>query len=123
MNKNILLIYGGMEEATISSVSAEFIQKQLLSINNINIIPCQITKNNQIFLNTTFEITPNTGTIVKLERGGVRINDGFHEITLCIPCIHGSPGESGEIQDILNYFSIPYLGNLSETFLRYVLTK
>ena len=63
-----------------------------------------------------FDLDKNTQqTEALLTREGLSTNNQSIKIDFCIPCIHGYPGESGDIQSMLELLSIPYMGNNAET--------
>lgn len=101
---NILLLCGGgSAEHEVSIVSANFLESQLN-------------------LNPKFDVTR-----VEITQEGWRCNDG-HLVVLdlnkkalvnehcdvkvdyVVPCIHGFPGETGDIQSLFEMAGIPYLG-------------
>jgi len=102
-NKNILLICGGGgTEHEISLLSAEFLYENLLKLKfNIHFVeickdgirrtkqgvPCELRKNGELF-------SANKST----------------KIDFIIPCIHGPPGETGQIQAVFELMNVPYLG-------------
>ncbi|GMQ48716.1 D-alanine--D-alanine ligase [Vibrio sp. 10N] len=101
---NILLLCGGgSAEHEVSLVSANYLESQLK-------------------LNTKFNVTR-----VEITTGGWKCSDGHlvvldlnqkalvgeHlklDIDYVVPCIHGFPGETGDIQSLFEMASIPYLG-------------
>lgn len=116
MKKFILLLYGGMEESEISCISAKYIRDTLSSFLDMEIIPAYLTKSFDMFQNEDF----SNRTFLESQRiefsiGSILINNKKIKIDYCIPCIHGQPGENGDIQPILEFYKIPYLGNNSET--------
>ena len=76
----VLVISGGKEEAEISKVSASFITEKL---ENIKINYKTISISDYCNLNDLIQKISSEFNIQK---------------TYVIPCIHGAPGESGEIQ-------------------------
>lgn len=112
--KNILLLFGGSgTEHEVSQVSAKFLEKNILEIGLYNLFKVEIgkpksndkkfrlivqgTDNEQIVeINSSRELTGKNGVIA--------------DIHYVIPCIHGPPGETGEIQTYLDLISLPYLG-------------
>ena len=88
----VLVISGGKEEAEISKISASFITKKLDKININYETTCL---NDYSSLNVLIQQLPT------------KFNP---EKTYVIPCIHGAPGESGEIQALLSEAGYSYLG-------------
>lgn len=105
--KNIVLVYGGEgSEHEISKISASYIQEQIDS-SKFNLQVFELDKNfNFIQDSKSFTLTPNK----TLAHKGETV-----EIDYVIPCLHGYPGETGDIQSILSAYQIPYLGCDSES--------
>ena len=113
MEKIVLLIFGGQEEAEISLVSAETIYSTLCTVKDLNIVSAQIDKTNKITPFCWKTKKAEKDKIFKFEDHSININGEKLKIDYCIPCIHGAPGEDGQIQNLLEFFNIPYLGNNS----------
>lgn len=89
--KNILLLCGGGgSEHDISLMSADYIKEQCEKLNDYHLETLEITKND-------FD---NNQLILKVQKS--------HFV---IPCIHGPPGENGEIQSLFQILNRPYLGS------------
>lgn len=103
--ENILLLCGGDgQEHQISLLSKEFIKSELLKLG-FNIIVSEI-KNKQ------FLTDGKVGYFDKDHNFNV---DGIvYKISCAIPCIHGYPGETGDIQSFLTMHNIPFIGCDSE---------
>lgn len=111
--KKVLLLFGGREEAEISKISAKYIYDILMSDGKTDLYCVSVDSNNRL---NFFDLDKNTRqTEVLLTREGLSANNQFIKIDYCIPCIHGYPGESGDIQSMLELLSIPYMGNNAET--------
>lgn len=101
--KNILILFGGGgNEHEISSVSKNYLVEQLKS-DSFNLIIVEILKDkkwiyqgNEVCLNSNKE----------LHNGNIKLR-----IDYSIPCIHGYPGETGNLQAMFELFGMPYLGN------------
>lgn len=108
--KNVLLICGGgSTEHEISLVSAKFILENLQRIEgitphylciekdgrrtNIKGEDCELRKAGEIFNKVTEELIP---------------------LHYAIPCIHGPPGENGQIQAVFEMMGLPFMGAGSE---------
>lgn len=104
---NILLLCGGDgSEHEISLVSASYIEQQLNTFPEFNVIKVVIHKNewvdesgNQCSINYKHELS---------------FKDSSYHIDYVIPCIHGVPGETGDIQSLFEIMNLPYLGCGSE---------
>lgn len=106
MKKNILLICGGgSTEHEISLISAEYIYENLKSNPDFNIFHVTIQKNGVR--------TDRDGLEVELRRAGEIVwkeNGKSVRLHFAVPCIHGPPGETGEIQAVFEMMGLPYLG-------------
>lgn len=108
MKKNILLIYGGGgTEHEISEVSARFLKTQVDS-NVFNVYEVEIKHDSS----WSFE-----GKEVWLDFNSCLFIDQQKECTidLVIPCLHGFPGETGDLQSYLEMIKVPFIGCGSET--------
>ena len=111
--KNILLLCGGSgTEHAVSVVSAKFLEKNLKEIGLYNVIKVEIGKPNSF--DKTFRLTDASGSLgeiveinSKRQLIGQNILEDLHYV---VPCIHGPPGETGEIQTFLELISLPYFG-------------
>lgn len=100
---NILLLCGGDgSEHDISLVSAAYIKEQLEKSQDFNIIQVVIHRN---YWETSDGSQASLGMdrILKTEKSQFRVD-------YAIPCIHGIPGETGDIQSFLEIVGLPYLG-------------
>lgn len=104
--KTILLINGGGgSEHDISLISSAYLQECLEKDGRFTVLDMTIEKNG--------ERTNKAGERLELRRAGELYNktlDQTQEIDFFIPCIHGPPGETGEIQAIFEMMGKPYLG-------------
>ena len=104
--KNILLICGGGgEEHEISLVSAQYIKESIESLNEYNVFYVEIKKDGSR--------VNEAGEQVELRKGGLLFQINTQEeikLHYAIPCIHGPPGETGEIQAVFEMMKLPYLG-------------
>ena len=111
--KNILLLCGGSgTEHEVSLVSAKFVEKNLQEIGLYNIFKVEIgrPKSND----KTFHLVNadgSKGLEVELNFKRQLIGQNFCEnIHYLVPCIHGPPGETGEIQTYCELIELPYFG-------------
>lgn len=105
--KNILLfVGGGGSEHDISLISANYLEDQ---IDRTEFVVHRITidKNHKWHLN---------GLPCHLNQTGQLVwgSESF-SVDAAIPCLHGPPGETGDIQSLFEMFNIPYFGCNSET--------
>ncbi|ELP5727691.1 D-alanine--D-alanine ligase [Vibrio vulnificus] len=106
MMRNVLLLCGGgSSEHEISLLSSEFLEQQLSLIENVTVHKVEIKqegwfdkKNQLVYL----DIHTNS---VKSDESDLSI-----DIDFIVPCIHGFPGETGDIQSMFELAGIPYLG-------------
>jgi D-alanine-D-alanine ligase len=104
MKKNIFLLWGGGgTEHDVSAVSSKYIQQTLLEIGLYNVIKVQITKDQK------FECESGEYGEFNFQRQFITQSQKF-EVHYVVPCIHGPPGETGEIQTFFEMTGIPYLG-------------
>lgn len=103
--KNILLLCGGgYSEHDISLISASYLKDQLSAHQSFELFFVEITKD---------------GRWVEEKRGHCHLNlkrelcfSSSQKIPLhyAIPCLHGPPGENGDIQSLFELIDLPYLG-------------
>ncbi len=104
MIKNILLLCGGgSSEHEISLLSANFVEEQLNLIENIHVTRVEIKNEGWM---------TGKGELVYLDINTKCLCSEYtnQEIDFIIPCIHGFPGETGDIQSLFEIAGIPYLG-------------
>jgi D-alanine-D-alanine ligase len=94
----LLLCGGGSTEHDVSLVSVKHIKDCLSTLPNVKL------------------------TTVEIHKSGEWIDEAGNKFTLepkkfdvAIPCIHGYPGETGDIQSYFEMIGLPYLGCNSET--------
>lgn len=123
---NIALIYGGRSgEHEISLISAASIARGIDKKNTVTLIG--ITKDGTWFLQNESEynrICKDKDASLKIEEsdenkiyvvpGGknkaFRTKNGFLDIDVVFPALHGTYGEDGTIQGLLDMADIPYIG-------------
>lgn len=104
---NILLLCGGGgSEHDISLLSADFIEKQLSSIPEFNVFRIVIQVGH-------WEDSNGIRCFITDDK---KLHSANGDITIdyVVPCIHGTPGETGDIQSYLDLIGLPYLGCPSE---------
>ena len=104
MNKHhvLLMCGGGGSEHEISLLSANFLEEQLRALPGVEV--------------TRVELKPDGW----LRADGKACHLGMDKILQCgddawpvdyvVPCIHGFPGETGDLQSFLELAGLPYLG-------------
>lgn len=105
--KTVLLLYGGGgPEHEVSILSAKYIYDSLSLIEDFTVFQVEICKD-QIWRRKG----PNCNEVCELHNDRKLIINGQElEIDFIIPCIHGPPGETGDIQSIFEMIKLPYLG-------------
>lgn len=108
MKKNILLLCGGGgTEHEISLVSSKYIEKNLNDIGLYNVIKVEICKD-KIWRILNSDGTYGEAVELNFKRQLVKsLKDDIH---IVVPCIHGPPGETGEIQAYFEMIGLPYVG-------------
>ncbi|EHH2420350.1 D-alanine--D-alanine ligase [Vibrio parahaemolyticus] len=104
MIKNILLLCGGgSSEHEISLLSANFVEQQLNLIQNVKVTRVEIKNEGWV---------TEQGELVYLDLNTKQLcsNESNQTIDFIVPCIHGFPGETGDIQSLFEIAGIPYLG-------------
>ncbi len=108
MKKNILLLFGGGgTEHDISIVSSKYIEKNLKEIGLYNVIKVEIGKD-KIFRKINED--GQNGETVELNFKRQLVGSAVEDIHIVVPCIHGPPGETGEIQTFFELIELPYIG-------------
>lgn len=108
MKKNILLLCGGGgTEHEVSLVSSKYIEKTLNDIGLYNVIKVVMGKD-KIFHKLNAQDLQ--GEVVEMNFNRQLIGSKKEDIHFVVPCIHGPPGETGEIQTFFELINLPYLG-------------
>jgi D-alanine-D-alanine ligase len=121
--KNVAVIFGGRSgEHEVSLQSAKYIM-DMIDKEIYNVIPIGITKDGQWFTGPNVREGLLQGEVfghplsIRLfgkDRGFmVKKDDGWQELAIDVvfPCIHGSYGEDGCLQGLLEILNIPYVGS------------
>jgi len=111
--KNVLLLCGGGgSEHEISLRSVKFYEECLAKLPNLTTIKIEIDKQGQW--------VDDSGKRYLLD--GKRFLRAFEQdgapglkIDVAVPCIHGYPGETGDLQSYFEMIGLPYFGCNSET--------
>ncbi len=104
--KNILLLAGGgSTEHEISLISAQYIESKI-DKEKYKVFKVIIDKDfTWKFENQICELS---------NKKELRLSDRIIKIDCAIPCIHGFPGETGDIQSFFEVIKLPYFGCNSE---------
>jgi len=112
---NILLIFGGVSgEHDVSCISAQFIEKTLIQCN-YNVIPVYIDRNGLWYKQNSVSAKPVTSKLelchlVKSVKCHLQSLNEKIEVDFVFPIIHGTNGEDGKLQGMLEFLDIPYAG-------------
>lgn len=108
MSRNILLIAGGDgSEHDISLISSKYVEEKLKSNADYNVISC-VLHDNVFMLEDGAEGSFAGGGKFKVRRADGSVEEFM--IDCAVPCLHGFPGETGDIQSLLELMKIPYIG-------------
>lgn len=117
MNKKIhvLIIFGGGgNEHDISILSKGFYKKSLSENSNFQIIEVEIDKTKKWMLQREQPLVEPVEIYLNSNKQlcDKKTNQPLIEhIDYIIPCLHGAPGETGQLQGLLDIYNIPYFGN------------
>ncbi|WP_299495297.1 D-alanine--D-alanine ligase [uncultured Shewanella sp.] len=104
---NLLLICGGGgDEHAISLLSADFFQQTLAQLPQFNVTRVELLPQGQYR-------TENGKRCDITNQKQLHFHDGNSDnwpIDYVIPCIHGYPGETGDLQSYLDLIQLPYFG-------------
>ncbi len=111
--KNVLLLCGGgSTEHEVSLVSVKHIQDCLNDLKEFHVTKIEIDKSGHWIDDNgkKYLLDPK-----KFLRSFEQDGDPGIKIDVAIPCIHGYPGETGDIQSYFEMIGLPYMGCNSET--------
>lgn len=105
--KNILLICGGgSDEHEISLLSADYFQSSLANLAHFNLL--------RVELDAQGKYKTESGELAELtsdrELRFVDPQQPNWPVDYAIPCLHGYPGETGDIQSYFELINLPYFG-------------
>lgn len=109
MTHILLFCGGGGTEHEVSLVSSKYISQQLSELNTFQITHLEIKDGAWYHI--------ESGVKYELRSDKSLLCDGVDagRVDYVIPCIHGYPGETGDIQSMLDMFGIPYFGCNAES--------
>ncbi|MGU3846911.1 D-alanine--D-alanine ligase A, partial [Vibrio diabolicus] len=89
-------------EHEISLLSANFVEQQLNLIEDVHVTRVEIKNEGWM---------TNQGELVYLDLNTKQLcsSESNQTIDFIVPCIHGFPGETGDIQSLFEIAGIPYL--------------
>jgi D-alanine-D-alanine ligase len=111
--KNVLLLCGGgSSEHEISLRSVKFYEECLAQVSNVTTIKIEIDKQGDwVDQSGKKYLLDGKKYLRAFEQDG----DPGIKIDVAIPCIHGYPGETGDLQSYFEMIKLPYFGCNSET--------
>lgn len=111
--KNILLLCGGgSSEHEVSLRSVKFYDNCLANVPTFNVIKIEIDKQGLWVDESGKKYLLDSKCFLRaFEQDG----DPGIKIDVAIPCIHGYPGETGDLQSFFEMIKLPYFGCNSET--------
>lgn len=108
---NILLLCGGGgDEHAISLLSANYFESSLATQPHINLLRVEIDATGQYHTSTGEHCELNSRKQLCFASAD---RDPWH-VDFAIPCIHGFPGETGDIQSYFELINLPYFGCQAE---------
>src|SRR5690606_30783173 len=99
----LLLAGGGSTEHEISLISAQYLKKLLSQDPQIQLYEVEIEKD----LKWKYQ-----GKACNLTLGRMLEIEGQAPVAMnaAIPCLHGFPGETGDVQSFFELMKLPYIG-------------
>ncbi|OEE63002.1 D-alanine--D-alanine ligase A [Enterovibrio norvegicus FF-454] len=99
----LLLCGGGSAEHEVSLVSANYLESELTSLPSASVVRVEITKDEG------WKDSEGQACRLNLDKT-LTVGDKIIAIDYVVPCIHGYPGETGDIQSLLELAGLPYMG-------------
>ena len=119
MSYHVLLVCGGNgSEHEISLISASYVEEKLKSIPEFKLTYAVLDQGQ-------FK-TREGETLIFDDKGNMLQGESVTHVDVVIPCLHGKPGETGDIQSFFNLHQIPSIGcqaQSSRVCFNKVLTK
>lgn len=99
----LLICGGGGSEHEVSLRTADFIQRHLEKAGDLQLVRVEMDGNGRL--------TDTDGNERRLGQDRqLRDDSGAWEVHYVVPSIHGYPGETGDLQSLLELYGIPYYG-------------
>lgn len=108
MIKNILLVAGGdSSEHEISLISSKYVEQKLKTNPEYNVLSCILHNNEFVFADGSKGYFTNQNHF-EIKDSNNQVKDFV--IDCAVPCLHGFPGETGDIQSLFELHKVPYIG-------------
>ncbi len=108
---NILLLCGGGgDEHAISLLSANYFETSLANLPHFNVLRVELDANGQYCTAAGDKCELTNLKQIRFEND----NKPGWDVDYAIPCIHGFPGETGDIQSYFELINLPYFGCRAE---------
>lgn len=108
---NILLLCGGGgDEHAISLLSANYFETSLANLPHFNVLRVELDANGQYCTAAGDKCELTNLKQIRFEND----NKPAWDVDYAIPCIHGFPGETGDIQSYFELINLPYFGCRAE---------
>ncbi|MGF1701169.1 D-alanine--D-alanine ligase [Photobacterium makurazakiensis] len=101
----LLLCGGGSAEHEVSLVSSNYIEQQLQQIDGISYTRVEMKTDGWFTAENELCQLNLDRTLQLVKQADKKVN-----VDYVIPCIHGFPGETGDLQSFLDMANLPYLG-------------
>ncbi|OGI66877.1 hypothetical protein A2823_01225 [Candidatus Nomurabacteria bacterium RIFCSPHIGHO2_01_FULL_41_91] len=119
---SVAILCGGPSlERGISLNSARSVMDHLGSLG-VNIVPIYFNEQKKPYKISTAQLYSNTPSDFdfKLKKTGKELTESnliniLRGVSIVFPCIHGTFGEDGEIQNLLEKYNIPFIGSASKS--------
>lgn len=119
MINTLLICGGGGSEHEVSLRTADFIERHLQACDDIDLMRVEMDGHGRL--------RDGDGNTWRLGQDRhLRSERGEREIHYVVPAIHGYPGETGDLQSMLELYGIPYFGcgpEASKTCFNKITTK
>ncbi|QLE85748.1 D-alanine--D-alanine ligase [Shewanella sp. Scap07] len=112
IQNNLLLICGGgADEHDISLMSAKYFESTLQTLPHVNVLKVELNAQGQYHTEDGERCEITSSREVRYTHAK---RDNW-PVDYAIPCIHGYPGETGDIQSFFELINLPYFGCDSES--------
>lgn len=106
----LLLCGGGGDEHAISLLSANYFETSLAKLPHVTVLRVELDGNGQYRTKTGQACELTNQKMIRFDDESI----APWPVDYVIPCIHGFPGETGDIQSYFDLIKLPYFGCDSE---------